>query len=100
MSFRRITSIKRRQVSSLTGSKQHLCELYRTLDPVALLAEMRDAQGELGTRIDRRAGKVAVPVEQRPPLPRTATFAKGLGKTVEAGEPRATHRRSGRDRHR
>ena len=30
--------------------KRRLRELYRTLDPVALLAEMRDAQAELGTR--------------------------------------------------
>src|SRR5437764_5624949 len=41
------------------AAKQLLRELYRTLDPVALLAEMRNAQGELGTRFDRRPGKVA-----------------------------------------
>ena len=70
--------------------KRRLSELYRTLDPVALLAQMRDAQSELGTRVDRRAGKFAVPAEQ---LSSTATFANGLGKTIEAGEPRATHRR-------
>src|SRR3954467_14857964 len=32
--------------------KKRLRELYRTLDPVALLAEIRDAQTELGTRVD------------------------------------------------
>jgi hypothetical protein len=37
--------------------KQRLREPYRTLDPVALLAEIRAAQDELGRRIDRRAGK-------------------------------------------
>jgi len=36
--------------------KKRLRELYRTLDPVALLAEIRDAQTELGTRVDARAG--------------------------------------------
>ena len=35
--------------------KRRLHELYRTLDPVVLLAEMRDAQTELGTRVDCRA---------------------------------------------
>ena len=39
--------------------KQRLRVLYRTLDPVALLAQMREAQTELGTRVDQRAGKVA-----------------------------------------
>jgi hypothetical protein len=33
-----------------------LREQYRTLDPVALLTEIRAAQEELGNRIDRRAG--------------------------------------------
>jgi hypothetical protein len=36
--------------------KKRLREQYRTLDPVALLAEIRAAQEELGNRIDRRAG--------------------------------------------
>src|SRR6202795_882511 len=39
--------------------KRRLREIYRTLDPVALLAEMRDAQVELGTRVGARAGKLA-----------------------------------------
>ena len=36
--------------------KNRLREQYRALDPVALLAEIRAAQEELGNRIDRRAG--------------------------------------------
>jgi hypothetical protein len=74
--------------------KRRLREIYRTLDPVALLAEMRAAQEDLGTRVDRRAGKIqssackAVPLE----APETGSFARALGKTIDAGEPRATHR--------
>jgi hypothetical protein len=37
--------------------KQRLREQYQALDPVALLAEVRAAQQELGNRVDRRAGK-------------------------------------------
>src|SRR3954463_1761810 len=36
--------------------RQRLREHYRTLDPVALLSEIRAAQEELGNRLDRRAG--------------------------------------------
>ena len=39
--------------------KARLRDMHRTLDPVALLAEMRAAQTELGERIDRRPGKIA-----------------------------------------
>jgi len=73
--------------------KQRLRELYRTLDPVVLLAEMRDAQAELGTRVDCRAGKIAAAPCTPPPAPDAAAFAKGLGKAVLAGEQRAIHRR-------
>jgi hypothetical protein len=73
--------------------KQRLRELYRTLDPVVLLAEMRDAQTELGTRVDCRAGKIASAPCAPPPAPDAAAFAKGLGKAVLAGEQRAIHRR-------
>jgi hypothetical protein len=66
-------------------------EIYRTLDPVALLAEMRAAQTELGERIDRRPGKIATQLPS--PAPDAAAFAKTLGKSVEAGEQRATYRR-------
>jgi hypothetical protein len=36
--------------------KRRLRKIYHTLDPVAPLAEMRDAQAELGTRVGARAG--------------------------------------------
>jgi hypothetical protein len=73
--------------------KQRLREIYRTLDPVVLLAEMRDAQAELGTRVDRRADKTAATVCTQSPTPDAAAFAKGLGKAVQSGEQRAIHRR-------
>ena len=38
----------------LKAVKRRLREQYRTLDPVALLAEIRAAQEELGKRVDRR----------------------------------------------
>jgi hypothetical protein len=69
---------------------------------VALLAEIRSAQEELGNRIDRRAGgalretvagksDVAAVVHSSPVAP--AAFARGLGNDLARGEPRATHRR-------
>src|SRR5207244_6200924 len=73
--------------------KASLRQMHRTLDPVALLAEMRAAQTELGERIDRRPGKTAVQLPASSPAQDAATFAKTLGKSVEAGELRATHRR-------
>ena len=72
--------------------KTRLCDLYRTLDPVALLAEMRAAQTELGTRVDGRAGKIAAPACPPSPAVDTAAFAKGLGNDVHRGERRAIHR--------
>src|SRR3982074_1413642 len=38
---------------------RRLREIYRALDPVALLAEMRDAQAEPGTRLGGPPGKLA-----------------------------------------
>jgi hypothetical protein len=73
--------------------KGRLRELRRTLDPVALLAEMRRAQAELGARVDRRAGSGAEPVGVKLPWEDTASFAQGLGKGWQAGEQRAIHRR-------
>ena len=70
--------------------KKRLRDLYRSLDPVALLAEMRAAQAELGTRVDGRAGKIAV---ASPAAPDAVTFAKTLGKEVQCGEQRIIHRR-------
>jgi hypothetical protein len=82
--------------------KQRLRDQYRTLNPVALLAEIRTAQEELGNRIDRRAGDARCqqragkgialqPVQSS--TPDAVAFAKTLGTTIEAGDPRATHRR-------
>jgi hypothetical protein len=82
--------------------KQRLRDQYRTLDPVALLAEIRAGQEELGNRVDRRAGDArgqdiggngtALQAVQSS-APATVAFAKSLGTRVEASDPRATHRR-------
>jgi len=72
--------------------KQRLRAQYRTLDPVVLLSEIRAAQEELGRRIDRR-GLVAASQVQLP-ISNTADFAQTLGKSIKAGEPRGTHRRT------
>jgi hypothetical protein len=74
--------------------KRRLRELYRTLDPVELLAEMRAAQVELGDRVDRRGKRNrGAAICDQPPTSDAATFAKGLGRSIDEGEPRATHRR-------
>ncbi|UWU94271.1 transposase family protein [Bradyrhizobium sp. CB1015] len=75
--------------------KKRLRDQYRSLDPVALLAEIRATQEELGNRVDRRAGQARGPQPAHISIP-PATFAKTLGKTATAGEPRATHRRTRR----
>jgi hypothetical protein len=80
--------------------QERLRAQYRTLDPVALLAEIRAAQEELGNRIDRRAagvfrentgGKSAMVIHRSTAEP--TAFAQGLGNDLGCGEPRATHRR-------
>jgi hypothetical protein len=74
--------------------KRRLRELYRTLDPVVLLSEMRAAQVELGDRVDRRGKRNrGATVDEQSPAPDVTTFAKGLGKMSDVGEPRDTHRR-------
>jgi len=73
--------------------KRRLREIYRTLDPVALLAEMRDAQAELGTRVGARAGKLAAAASLPAPTMNAAAFAKRLGNDVHLGEQRIIHRR-------
>lgn len=82
--------------------KRRLREAYRTLDPVALLAEMRRCQEELGQRIDARGIKSARrrPTEAALPIPtEIGDFARTLGTTpveptdVASIEPRATHRK-------
>src|SRR5580704_730410 len=82
--------------------KERLRAQYRTLDPVALLAEIRSAQEKLGNRIDRRAGGAlrepatgksdGTAVVHRSTA-ESAAFARGLGNDLARGEPRATHRR-------
>src|SRR6202166_4741781 len=73
--------------------KRRLREIYRTLDPVALLAAMRDAQAELGTRVGPRAGKLAAAASLPAPTMNAAAFAKRLGNDVHLGEQRIIHRR-------
>jgi hypothetical protein len=82
--------------------KQRLRDQYRTLNPVALLAEIRTAQEELGNRVDRRAGNArcqpragdgTAPPRLQSSTPDAAAFAKTLGTIIEARDPRATHRR-------
>ena len=80
--------------------KKRLRAQYRTLDPVALLAEIRAAQEELGNRIDRRA-RAALPNSASGmsdlvvcrSTGEPAAFARRLGNELTRGEPRATHRR-------
>lgn len=78
--------------------KKRLRDQYRSLDPVALLAEIRATQDELGSRVDRRPGQArGLQPARTSTAPATATtFAKTLGKTTTSGEPRATHRRNRR----
>ena len=74
--------------------KTRLREQYRTLDPVALLAEIRAVQEELGNRVDRRAedarrqeraGKSTAPQPVQSSSLDAVAFAKTLGATAEAG---------------
>jgi hypothetical protein len=72
--------------------KRQLRETHRSLDPVALLAEIRAAQEILGERIGKRGlAATAVPLQAHP-----RRFAQSLGSTDKAAEVRATHRRSKR----
>jgi hypothetical protein len=72
--------------------KQRLRAQYRTLDPVVLLSEIRAAQEELGRRIDRRG--LAAAAQMQLPISKATDFAQTLGMSIEAGEPRGTHRRA------
>jgi hypothetical protein len=81
--------------------KERLRAQYRTLDPVALLADIRAAQEELGNRVDCRAGTMRRenPAEKGVVAPlvhslsaEPVAFARGLGNELVRGEPRATHR--------
>jgi len=70
--------------------KQRLREQYRALDPVTLLAEIRAAQEELRNRVDRKNTTLQ---PRKSSAQDAVAFAKALGTTVNAGDPRATHRR-------
>ncbi len=72
--------------------KRKLSETYRSLDPVALLAEIRTCQDELGQRIGQR-GLVAA---ANASLADALAFARSLGVATATGEVRATHRRARR----
>ena len=78
--------------------KKRLRDQYHSLDPVVLLAEIRATQDELGNRVDRRAGQARdLHCASTSTAPATAAnFARTLGRTATAGEPRATHRRTRR----
>ncbi|MGY4466928.1 hypothetical protein ACVWWK_002610 [Bradyrhizobium sp. LB9.1b] len=78
--------------------KKRLRDQYSSLDPVALLAEIRATQDELGNRVDRRAGQARnlQPASTRTAPATAASFAKTLGNTTTSGESRATHRRTRR----
>src|SRR6202047_2976451 len=73
--------------------KKRLRDQYRSLKPIALLAEIRATQEELGNRVDRRAARGLQRACKTPAPATAAAFAKTLGRTVQLGEPRATHRR-------
>src|SRR3979411_404476 len=82
--------------------KQRLRDQYRTLDPVALLAEISTAPQGLGNRAGRRAGdargrqRAGKSTALRPlqsSTPDTVAFAKPRGTTIEACDPPATHTR-------
>ena len=69
--------------------KRRLRETYRGLDPMALLAEIRAAQDELGERSGKRGLTLAAASFPADPL----RFARSLSTTGETAEVRATHRR-------
>lgn len=69
--------------------KRRLRETYRNLDPVALLAEIRATQEELGDRIGKRGLAAATGASPADPL----AFALSLGTAATTVEVRATHRR-------
>ena len=71
--------------------KRKLREVYRTLDPVMLLAHMRETQNELGDRVDQRAGTSGITV--RPRHSDLVTFVRELGDNWNRGEQRIIHRR-------
>ena len=76
----------------LKAIKRRLRETYCTLDPVALLAEIRAAQEILGERIGKRGlAATTGPLQAHP-----RRFEQSLGSTEKPAEVRATHRRPNR----
>jgi hypothetical protein len=71
--------------------KRRLREMYCALDPLVLLAQMREAQTDLGRRVDQRAGTVTAAVA--PVQSDMVIFAGGRGDAWKKGEQRVIHRR-------
>jgi hypothetical protein len=67
--------------------KDRLREIYRMLDPVALLAEVRNIQAELGQRVDQRPSKIRIAASQQ------TDHIGDMGQRWSRGEQRAIHRR-------
>lgn len=68
--------------------KDRLHEIYRMLDPVALLAEVRNIQAELGHRVDRRSSSLPAIIASQ-----QRDHVGELGENWNRGEQRAIHRR-------
>ena len=66
------------------ADKERLLALYRTLDPVVLLAAIRAAQAELGNRIAHRKAPIAAD---------SSSIVSKLATAWQDGEIRPTHRR-------
>jgi hypothetical protein len=77
-------------------AKDRLRTLRQRCDPVVLLSEIRAAQAELGTRVDRR-GTAAVRDAAPAPV-EVDRFVASLKTAWREGEQRATHRRAYRRR--
>ena len=78
--------------------KRRLREQYPTLDPVALLAEIRAAQEELGNRVDRRGvnGALTLPAVSRGTcLPSARGFIDRSGATAAAAPACSQGQRQG-----
>src|SRR5271165_1469926 len=73
--------------------KRRLRVQYRMLDPVALLAEIRAVQQELGDRIACRGVNGAAQPPASSLSPDADNFARTLGSAATRFEPRATHRK-------
>ncbi len=69
-------------------SRQRLSALGARLDPIALIAEIRAAQADLGERIEQRGGFPFVKRESK----ELDRFAYNLGMAWRAGEARPTHK--------